>query len=71
MAYSVLNFSHGFLEEVLIRKELFFFSEMSIRILGLIQCPMQLVLVVFFPRVGRSGREVEHLSLSSAQVKNE
>jgi hypothetical protein len=27
------------------------------------------MLVVFFPTVRRSGREVEHLSLSSAQVK--
>jgi len=71
MPYSVLNFSHGFIEEVLIRKGLFFSQKMSIRALGLIQCIMQLVLVVFFPRVRRSGREVEHLSLSSAQVKNE
>ena len=44
---------------------------MSIRALGPFQRPMQLVLVIFFPRVRRSEREVEHLSPSSAEVKNE
>jgi hypothetical protein len=59
------------MEYVLIRKGLFFFQKMFIRALGPIQRPMQLVLVVFFPRERRSGREVEHLCPSNAEVKNE
>jgi hypothetical protein len=44
---------------------------MSIQALGPTQRPMQLVLVVSFPKVRCSVREVEYLFPSSAEVYNE